>query len=183
MDREQFVSEMAKLRASATFLTLLGYRNEHSEIADYSIIFHISYENALKRSVAILKDVVTTEPMLVAAKQELINGYTASLKKMAETPVEEVDDAYVRFFDKDGKHIKGLKLHSKTDTLHLYGFVNSKRVIMPGLYPTRNKRDLTVAKDTLRKMVPVSRFRQFIITPNHVDAISVEGLRLTPPGI
>jgi hypothetical protein len=181
MDRKQFVEELSKLRPSATFLSLSGYRNEHSEVADYSIVFHISYENALKRSVAVLDAVVPVDTLHALAKQELIDGYNKSINKIALTPIEEIDDAYTRFFDADGSYIKGVKLHTATDTLHLYGFVNTKRVIIPGQYPKRNKRDLTKAKDELRKLCPVEKFRQFKITPTQVDRISVENLSLLPP--
>ncbi len=183
MDQNQFVGELSKLRPSATFLSLSGYRNEHSEVADYSIVFHISYENALKRSIAALDAVVPADTLQALAKRELIDGYNTSLNKIALTPVEEIDDAYTRFFDSDGSYIKGVKLHTETHTLHLYGFVNSKRVIIPGQYPHRNKKDLTKAKDQLRKLCPVDKFRQFRITSAQVDRISVEHLSLLPPSI
>lgn len=181
MNQKQFIAELAKLRTSSTFLSLMGYRNEHSEVADYSIIFHMSYENALKRSVMALEQVVPVDDMQAVAKQELIDGYNRSLERMAVTPVEEIDDAYTRFFDSDGSYIKGVKVHTSTNTLHLYGLVNSKRVLMPGTYPHRNRRELTIAKDKLRKVCPVDRFRQFRILPSQVDRISVENITLLPP--
>jgi hypothetical protein len=181
MNTSKFVSELAKLRPSATFLSLIGYRNEYSEVADYNIVFHVNYKNALQRSIIALEGVVPTDNLMAQARQELIDGYTKSISKMSETPVEEIDDAYTRFFDTDGNYIKGVKLHTKTNTLHIYGFVNVKRVIMPGNYPHRNKQELTVAKDKLRKLCPVSKFRQFKITESQVDKISVENLSLLPP--
>lgn len=181
MDQKTFVSELAKLRPSSTFLSLLGYRNEASEIADYNIVFHMSYENALKKSISILEDIDPTDSLQATAKQELIDGYNTSLKKMQVSSIEEIDDAYSRFYDEDNIPIKGIKLHDKTNTLHLYGLVNFKRVLMPGSYPNRNRKELTIAKDNLRKIVPVGKFRQFKITPDHVNHISVENLSLLPP--
>lgn len=181
MDQKEFIDTLAKLRPSATFLSLIGYRNEHSEVADYSVVFHISYENALKRSLIALSSFVPEDTLQAKAKDELINSYTNSLAKMAETKVEEIDDAYTRFFDENGAYIKGVKVHTATSTLHLYGLVNAKRVVIPGSYPTRNKRDLTIAKDKIRKMCPVEKFRQFRITPGQVDRIQVENLSLLPP--
>lgn len=186
MDQKQFVAELSKLRSAATFLSLTGYRNEHSEVADYSIVFHISYENALKRSIVALETLGALDPidpLRELARKELLDGYATSLTKIATIPVEEIDDAYTRFFDSDGNYIKGVKLHTATNVLHLYGFVNSKRVHIPGQYPKRNKRDLTKAKDELRKFCPVDKFRQFRITPAQVDRISVEHLSLLPPSI
>src|SRR5678815_2816041 len=171
MDQKEFVSELSKLRPSATFLSLAGYRNEHGEVADFSIVFHMSYESALKRSLTALESVVPSDTLEAIAKLELIDGYTMSLQKMAVTPIIEIEDAYTRFFDADGTYIKGIKLHTETNTLHLYGLVNSKRILIPGSYPKRNKRPLTVAKDKLRKLCPVEKFRQFKVTPSQVDRI------------
>lgn len=181
MDTQRFVAELGKLRPSATFLSLLGYRNSYGEVADYSIVFHIGYENALMRSISYLQTVDTPDDLSRLARMELIDGYKKSLTKMALTPVEEIEDAYTRFFDEDGRHIKGVKLHTETSTLHLYGLLNSKRISIPGQYPNRNKRPLTIAKDKLRKGCPVEKFRQFRITPYEVDLIRVERLELLPP--
>lgn len=181
MDQQAFVSELAKLRPSSTFLSLIGYRNEHSEVADYSIVFHISYENALKRSLVALETVVPADDMEARAKQDLIDSYQKSLNKMATTPMEELEDAYTHFKDENGSYIKGVKLHTATGVLHLYGLVNSKRVIMPGSYPKRNHRELTLAKKKLAQLCPVDKFRQFKILPSNLDRISVENLSLLPP--
>lgn len=181
MNKEKFINELSKLHPSATFLTLSGYRNESSEIADYSLVFHISYENALKKSLLILNSTDTSSDLESVAKQELIEGYQKSLDKIESTSIEDIGDAYTRFYDQDGNHIKGVKLHIETDVLHLYGLVAQKRILMPGIYPTKNKRPLTLAKDKLRKLLPVNKFRQFMITPERVNHISVQGLQLLPP--
>lgn len=181
MSQEHFISELSKLRPSSTFLALLGYRNAYNEVADYSLVFHFSYERALQKSITLLEDMSVSEPLAVVAKAELLDGYQKSLAKVRETAIEDLDDAYERFFDSEGKYIKGIKRHRETNILHLYGLVNSKRVLLPGVYPAASKKALTVAKDNLRKGLPVNRFRQFILTPNHVNQISVEGLHLLPP--
>jgi hypothetical protein len=97
------------------------------------------------------------------------------------TPIEEIDDAYRRFTDSDGKYIKGVKLHEESDTLHLYGLVVHKKVIMPGIFKKVNHKPLTVEKNKLRNLCQVSRFRQFKITTEQVESICVQGLKLLPP--
>ena len=181
MDTFAFVDELSKLRPSSTFLTLRGYRNDHSEVADYSVAFHISYENALKRSLEVLSAVDTQTDLEKQAKLELMASFAKSLGNMAVTPVEEIDDAYTRFFDDDGKYIKGVKMHTATGALHLYGLVVHKRVLMPGFYPKKNQKPLTVAKDKMRYLTPVGKFRQFKLLSSQVDSISVENLSLLPP--
>jgi hypothetical protein len=181
MNKTQFVAELSKLRPSSTFLTLKGYRNEFSEVADYSIVFHMSYQNALVKSISTLEQYIPQNDLEVYAKNELLDSFNASLNKIAEIPIEEIEDGYTRFYD-NGKYIKGVKLHNASDTLHLYGLVSQKKVIIPGFYPKKNKRALTIAKDKLRHMCPTGKFRQFKILPQNVDLIKVENISLLPPG-
>lgn len=180
MNKEQFVSELAKLNSASTFLTLNGYRNEASEVANYSIVFHISYENALKNSVSLLESHIPVDDLQAKAKAELLTSFQKSLTNINETPIEDVDDAYTRFFN-DGKYIKGVKMHTTTGTLHLYGSVVHKKILVPGTYPKKNKRELTIAKDKLRRTLPIGAFRQFKILPENVDSIAVNNLNLLPP--
>ena len=181
MNKQQFVTELAKLRPSSTFLSLMGYRNSNSEIANYNIIFHINYQNALKKSILQLQSIVPENDLEALAKQDLIDGYNKSLNKISTVEIKDINDAYTRFFDEDGNYIKGVKLHTQTNVLHLYGFVNFKHIIMPGLYTQTNRQPLTIAKDKLRKNLPVEKFRQFKISPNQVDYISVQNISLLPP--
>lgn len=181
MDQVQFVAELAKLRPNSTFLTLKSYRNEHSEVADYSIVFHMSYENALQKSISTLEQYVPANDVEAKAKNELLESFHNSLNKMEETPIEEIEDGYTRFYD-NGKYIKGVKMHTESGTLHLYGLVSQKKILVPGSYPKKNKRELTIAKDKLRYMCAVGKFRQFKILPQNVDSIKVENVSLLPPG-
>jgi len=181
MNNDQFVAELSKLRTSSTFLALKGYHSKNGEIADFSIVFHISYKNALLRSIAALESIIPTDELGLQAKKECIESFMNSLNRIETIPITEVDDSYYRFTDSDGKYIKGVKLHKETNTLHLYGFIAHKRIIMPGISRRKNHRPLTIAKNKLRKLCPVSNFRQFKIDSNQVDSISVENISLLPP--
>lgn len=176
----KFVSELSKLRPSSTFLSLKGYRNEHSEVSDYSIVFNISYKNSIKKSIMALEGCVPKNDLAAKAKQELIDSFNLSLNKIKEFGFEELQEHYTHFTDEKGVYIKGVKLHDKTATIHLYGFVVHKKVIVPGNYPISNKRPLTIEKDKLRKLCPVSKFRQFKVSPEQLDYISVNNLVLLP---
>lgn len=180
MDKVQFVTELSKLRESATFLTLKGYRNEHSEVADYSIVFHMSHQNALKKSIMVLEGIVPDGTLQAQAKRELLESFQTSLQKTEETVIAEIEDAYTRFFYMNN-YIRGVKMHTATGTLHLYGLVVHKKVIIPGTYPVKNKRELTLAKDKLRRLTPMGKFRQFKILPEQVDRIVVENISLLSP--
>lgn len=178
--QNNIVSELSKLRPGSTFLTIKGYRNEYSGVADYSIIFNMSYKNALLKSINNLIDLVPADDLEAKAKKELIDGYQNSLSKLEETPFEELDNNYIHFKDESGNYIKGVKYHMESKTVHLYGLVVHKKILMPGNYPAKNKRPLTVAKDKLKKNCPASKFRQFKLLPERLDFISVNKLTLLP---
>jgi hypothetical protein len=182
MDQNQFVTELSKLRPSSTFLTVKGYRNEASEIADYSIVFHMSYENALKKSIETLAALDLQTDLEKQARAELIDSFNKSLAKGAsDAALEERDPVYSYFKDESGNYVKGVKYHEATGTLHLYGLVVHKRTLLPGIYASKNKKPLTIAKDKLRHLTPVGKFRQFKITPEQVDSITVQNVSLLPP--
>lgn len=181
MDTFQFVAELSKLKPASTFLTLHGYRNEASEVADYSIAFHMSYKSAIERSLAKLEALTPTTDLEKLARTELMASFQKSLAKMDDAATEEVDSAYTRFLDNDGEYIKGVKMHTATGTLHLYGLVVHKLVKMPGMYAPSNKKPLTIAKDKMRYLTPAGKFRQFRILPEQVDRIVVNGMSLLPP--
>lgn len=141
----------------------------------------MNYEKALQRSLAALDEVIPKSNLEADAKRDLVYSYRDSLKKIASTPIEKIDDEYTRFFDTKGRYIKGVKLHTATNTLHLYGLVVGKYVRYPGWYPADNRRQLTIIKDRLRKLCPVDKFRQFRILPDQVERISVENISLLPP--
>jgi len=182
MDNLKFVTELSKLRPGSTFLAVRGYRNEASEIADYSIAFHFSYENALKKSIETLTKLDLKGDLEKQARSELLDSFCKSLARGAGSPeLEERDPTFSYFKGDDGNYVKGVKLHMATNTLHLYGLVVHKRVLMPGLYASKNQRPLTVAKDKLRYLTPVGKFRSFRMVPSQVDYIAVESLSLLPP--
>jgi hypothetical protein len=181
MTKEQFIIELSKLNPASTFLTLSKYHNAYGEIANYNIVFHISYENALKRSVLILENLVPDSHLQLEAKHELLQSYHQSIHNIKTTPIEAIDDHYTRFFDSNKRYIKGVKMHTATGNFHLYGFINNKFVLKPGSYPLENRSPLTKEKDFLRSKVPVGRFRQFRILPNQVEKIAVQKLSLLPP--
>ena len=179
MNTDAFVYQLSLLKPSSTFLSLKGYRNSHSEIADYSLVFNMSYSNALKRSIETLKAMSLGNELERQAREELLASYTKSLAN--PEPIETREDAYMHFMRDDGSFVSGLKLHVASNTLHLYALQVHKKVLMQGMYPKVNSRPLTLAKKKLASLTSVGKFRQFRITPDQVDSIQVQGLSLLPP--
>lgn len=182
MDKKEFVAEIAKLRPGSTFLVLHKYKNKAGEISDFNIIFNMSYENALKRSIAIMEKLEVPGPGIRRlAFDQVLDSFERSLHKVQTTPVEELDDTYHRYHDEDGKLIEGIKLHVESDTLHLFGLVHLKRIIVPGEYKEVVSRDLTLEKKEFVRKCPVSKFRQFILRADQLERIAVQHMSLLPP--
>lgn len=179
MDNQTFVNELSKLKPSSTFLSLIDYENASGEIANYSIVFHMSYEQAVKKSLQMISEYEAVGDLEIKAKNQLIESYQKSLDKMETTPMEEIMDGYQHFRAEDG-YVKGVKLHLETGNLHLYGLLNKKSVKVPGTYKDKKSSELTLVKNRLSKNLPVSKFRQFTITADKVSCIRVQKIELLP---
>lgn len=178
MNNANFVKELAKLRPNSTFLTLKRYQNEHNEISDYSIIFHMSYKTALQKSLKIIEELSANTILEKQAKSELIESFSNSLTKHDVNELQAKEDGYSQFYDNKGNFVKGVKLHDRTSTLHLYGLVVHKKVVQEGEYPVRNSKELTIIKNKMRSLTPVGKFRQFKVLPSQVESITVENVDL-----
>lgn len=178
MQNDLFLQELSKIGSGATFLTVSEYTNSVGEVADYSITFHVSYQSLLLRSLVQLESYVPENELELKAKQELAKSYQASLDKMNSTEMEQLEEHYTHFKDSNGNYIKGVKLHNASNALHIYGVVVHKRVITPGTYKKVESKPLTLAKNKISNMLPISKWRQFKITPEQVKSINVQHKRI-----
>lgn len=176
----KMIETLSMLRPASTFLTLKGYKSAAGEIADHTIIFHISYKTALEGSIATLSLVIPDNDLEAVAKAELLASYNKSLENGSTEPLEVIGEHYERVLDRDGKPIKGVKVHRETKDLYIFGLAHRKRVYIPGVYKDIKRRPLTIAKDKLRKGLSVEKFRQFVVKPGQVESIKVEHLSLLP---
>jgi hypothetical protein len=173
MNTAQLVAELANLRPNATFLQLDGYVNKEGEVSNQQIIFHMSYKNALEKSIDTLCAYMPQNDLFALAKEEQLASYRKSL--LGEKPQE----TYAKYVV-DGEEVKGAKEHIATGALHIYGLCHRKHVLVPGVYKVVNSAPLTVAKAHLRSLTVCGKFRQYKIQPDKVNAIKVENLELLP---
>lgn len=177
MDYNTILEALASVRPSSTFLLLLGYTNKQGEVSDRYVSFHVSYTNALQRSIVKLESVTGLTGIDAEAQAELIASYRKSL----DSDATEIAEPYVSVRDAEGNAIRGVKRHDERQTVYIYGMQvpDRKRIIVPGTYREVNKRAKTLAKEKLSKDLPVSRWRQFILSPETVGEIRIEKMRLS----
>lgn len=183
--RSQAVTLLSKMRPNATFLTIHNYMNAFGEISNFSIAFHVSYPNAVKRSKELLVKFIPTAEHCVGrpyspdhlriARDELLDSYDATLSghNPAATSAHAYDEVQV-----GNATIPGIKLHREQDILHLWGFGLHKKVLLPGNYPEDTRRVFTIAKDDLRLMTPLGKFVQFRLQPGRFHQFVVEGITI-----
>lgn len=165
------LSHIDNLRPSATFIAIKGYKAESGEISDFNVVFNISYHNALIKSHKIVSDFVPTNEIEIQAKKELLESFEKSLSSNVEPTNDEV---YRSVFNADGEKLSGVKIHRETGELHLYGLLVNKKITKSIDHKKVNSRPLTIAKNKIRNLCPVSKFRQFKLTENNFQSISIE---------
>lgn len=165
-------------KPGSQFLSIRGYVSESSgEVADFSVVFGASYSNALKRSEGILVDLdlstVTGEGFshddVVAAHGELLASVRKSLEKPGENPGYTKAGYYEPVCD-------GVKFSPENGKLYVYGMRVHKRVIVEGTYKKVKSAPKTLAKNALRNLLPINRFREFILDESHMGGLALGGL-------
>lgn len=167
-----------KIRQDATMLSIMKYRDNFEGLADYSIVFHINYINAVKRSKQILEGISTKNSLEKLAKQELVESFDDTLSGK-KNPRDTSSHAYEPICDPKLQIIKGVRWHTDFSRIYLYGFIVHKRIIEHANYKNDNRMPLKIVKDEMRSKLPVSRFRQFILIPGRFEKLSVEKMELT----
>lgn len=181
MNNNAFLSAISNLRPSSTFLTLSDYKNSQGELADYSIVFHSSYESLLRRSISQLEQYVPLDNLERQAKMILLSSYEKSLAIFEKESLNDRGDGYLHFQDSNGRWIKGIKLHEASNTIHISGKVIHKNVKKSSHKKEVNSKPLTLAKQKISENLPISKWRQFKLTPDRLSSVAVEHMILEAP--
>jgi len=142
-----------------SFVSIRNYTNQYGEISNQTLNVGASYEKAKLRDIETLEglDITNAEYgfkssvlMLEKARVELIEAFI----KPNETRSKGQTEAYTNI-------CKGIRVHNQTGLLYLYGYRINKSVLQSGTYPTKNSKELTIAKDELRKLLKTNKFVNF----------------------
>lgn len=177
---------LSEIKKGSTFLTVRHYTNNFGEICDFSVVFHISYHNAVDRSLRLLEAYNPVDADCVGkryccgelrlARLELLDSFRMTLT--GYNPLATSVQAYSLVDDGSGSPINGIKLHDRQDILHLNAFRVYRNLLQKGSYPEDRRAAKTVAKDDLRSKLPVGRYVQFKLTPGKFHHLVVAGITL-----
>jgi hypothetical protein len=173
------MSIIAKLRSltHAQFASILYRSKTDGSLARYTVILGSKYDNLLEKSKLELEIAMQTiEPDLKDAAQAVLDSLNKSIT--AHNNGTQSED-----YTKKGQYIplgNGLNLNETDGTLQLFGLVQSKVVIEEGTpkKPVKSSA-MTIAKNKVRKMLPISKFREFALDAGNLQVVKVDGDILT----
>ena len=161
------------------FASLTYLSKSHGELARYTVNLGFSYHNLVEKSITELEILIAENSAKWNALQNLAaSEVMASFRKTLEAHSrgEQNED-----YTKKGQYIpigNGVNLNTTDNTLQLFGLVNSKVVLVEGVYPKVNSKPLTLAKKDITKQLSISKFREFALDLSQIGQVKVAGQTL-----
>lgn len=144
------------------------------ETARYTLILGASYLNLLERSKLELElSMSTIDPGLRKAADDVLASINKSIA--AHKAGTQSDD-----YTKKGQYTQiegGLNLNTD-NTLQMFGLLHSKVVLVPGVKNETKSSPHTIAKNTIRKTLPLSKFREFALDLGNIHTVRMDGQTL-----
>jgi len=184
---------------SASFIGIKSYMNSYGEVADVNVLINVDTHEAKKRDLATLKSVTPADlddiansmtlshiyhadpkdgdefkkvrATLDIALSELIESAEKNLSENKEDRTKQSQaqtDAYIHL-------TPSVKMHKESMDVYVTGFLQSKKVLVEGEYPERNKREKTKCKDAIKKhcSLRMDTYRPYKV--GQMDKINITG--------
>jgi hypothetical protein len=159
-------------KVKITFGSITYTTKTTGEQSRYTLILGASYNNLLEKSLLELKDLLSTFSGLdLIAAQELKD----SLENSIEAHANGRQNASYTKAGMYERIVPGVMLNTNDNTLQLFGLLHTKKVLVPGVYRTKNSAPKTLAKERIRKMLSYSRFREFALDHGHIHRMKING--------
>lgn len=160
----------------STFVGLTYTAKGTGETARYVVNMGVSYKNTVTKSFKSLEEVEVEN--LSGLEVEALAEVKASLQNTLDNMEKGLTNdnytkaaTYVAIYD-------GLKVNVNDGTFEVNGMIVSKKVLVEGVYKKVNSRPLTIAKEKLKKNLPVSKYRSFCLDNDCLDTIRIGGCEL-----
>jgi hypothetical protein len=176
-------SILAIIRKIATvkgnrFASLLYTAKESGELARHTILIGFDYQHAVEKSFEELNSIHFEDGSLEAqAQEELLASFQKTLTAHAQGQ-QNADYTKKDIYDSielDGQLISGIKYNTNDGTFKLFGLSVSKVVLKNGVFKEVKSKPLTLAKNELRKKLPIGKFREFSIETGALEMAKVNG--------
>lgn len=165
-----------------------GVQVDGGELSRYTMILGASYLRLLEQSLLALRLFTNRELMAIAEKSKDLmvihfifdarNAVIASLEKSIEAHKAGLQNPD---YTKAGQYQQiagGLNLNLNDNSLQLFGLVQSKVTLEKGMHKVVNSAPLTIAKNLIRKELPIGKFREFALDLDTVSGARINGSTL-----
>lgn len=165
INEAQTISALSRNANGCRFASILYSSVESGELARYSLLIGVSYENAVAQDLEYLNRLKRYKPYGkyfnkdVAVHLQAVDELIAGLEKRKSTSTRSTTpNVYVNICN-------GIKKHKETGVFYLWGFIQQKTVITPSTKNTKpvQSNPLTIEKDRIRRKLHTDSYRQFKI--------------------
>ena len=150
------------------FASLTYTAKESGEVARHTVLLGFSYRKSVENS---LLELEIQRPSLTGidaiAADELLESFRKTLNG--------TQDGYTKAEIYADTAISGLKVNTNDNSLQLFGLTHAKVVLIPGAFKTVKSAPKTIAKNAIRKALPVGKFREYAIDSGAIHAARVNG--------
>ena len=163
----QFIAALGGIEG-CRFASLTYTAKESGETARHTVLLGFSYRKAVENSLLELEISRSGLSGIEAvAADELMESFR---KTLAGT-----QDGYTKADIYADTAISGLKVNKNDNSLQLFGLVQSKVILVPGFHKVVKSAEKTIAKNKLRKELPVGKFREYALDSGAIHAARVNG--------
>ena len=166
---------VSKSITGVSFVSIKDYTNKQGEVSNNLINVGIKYESAKAKDIEFLQSLNINEhnfkssfALIEEARHILIDAFKNPDVNRSNGQI----DAYTPIF-------AGVKVHNETGVLYVYGYRESKTVLIQG-EPKKAVKSapLTIAKDELRKLLRTGKFTQYALEVGNTIKANGETLEL-----
>ena len=115
------------------------------------------------------------------AKDELLVSFNRTLEVGAGQNEAYTHSAARRGGEGTYEHFgHGLKVHLESGDIHVQGVEVSRVVVQDGSYKPKRSKAKTLAKDELRRRLPLGKWRQLVLRRGKFQSVIIRGKQFTP---
>lgn len=162
----------AIISARPGFASIVYRSKGDNSLSRYTIILGASYDNLLQKSLVKLDEI---EGKCLPEELEVVRELKASVRNSISARASGEQNAD---YTKKGMYLplaNGLNINTNDSSLQLFGSVQSKVVIEPGITKKVNSSSKTLLKNRIRQQLPMSKFREFALDEGHILKMKVSG--------
>jgi len=160
-DAQHLIDQLKQfLSKGATFASFLYTAKGSGESALFNVNMNIDYQRAKEDDRKKLEEYQPKDELETQAKEALLAPSKPYTNKDTYTSVG-----------------KGIRINNNNGYIHIFGYVQNKEVVNPGVHKSVKSSPLTITKNKLKKDLnfQTNKIRDFILDPAHIAGLKLKG--------